>query len=322
MFSTVSNLYQLDGRNVLSIESTLKCLSVLDDPQLFNQIIDWPSSVCLESGHYDKRYNRLIEMTSGLIYETMMNPSRLVKGGYGFNKQLRKVYARFTRLLINSSKIDFAYQDTFDGIVRHVDLINSIKDKSSKKQLKRDFVNFLANQPIKSINSFESNLLDYCASIKIQSPELQKQLERNCVKSLNQTKADIHLFESKSDNVTFSIPKRGVEMLILGDILNICVGGKHYQKAVANNDIQIIVANHNQTNDKIVIEYDKTRRSIIQAKSKYNQPLHLISNDELQRETFDYLRNLTPNVESYDLGKTLPAGFSFKNNFDVLDIPF
>lgn len=322
MFSTVSNLYQLDGRNVLSIESTLKCLSVLDDHQLFNQIIDWPSSVCLESGHYDKRYNRLIEMTSGVIYATMMNPSRLVKGGYGFNKQLRKVYARFTRLLINSSKIDFAYQDTFDGIVRHVDLINSIKDKSSKKQLNRDFVNFLANQPIKSINSFESNLLDYCASIKIQSPELQKQLERNCVKSLNQTKADIHLFESKSDNVTFSIPKRGVEMLILGDILNICVGGRHYQKAVANNDIQIIVANHNQTNDKIVIEYDKTRQSIIQAKSKYNQPLRFIANDELQRETFDYLRKLTPNVESFDLGQTLPTGFSFKGNFDVLDIPF
>jgi len=328
MFSI--NLSQLDSRKLQSIESTLKCLSVLDDSQLFNQIIDWSSSTALDlenydsinpsDSHYDdiilmdRRYDRLILMTSELMYSTMMKPSQLVKGGYGFNKQLRKVYARLTHLVFNSSEIDFAYRDTFDGIVRHVDLINSIKDKSSKKQLKRDFVNFLANQPIKSINSFESNLLDYYASIKIQSPELQKRLERNCVKSLNQTKADIHLFESKSDNVTFSIPKRGIEMLILGDILNICVGGRDYQEAVANNDIQIIVANHNQTNDKIVIEYDKARNSIIQAKSKYNQQLYLISNDELKRETFDYLRKLTPNVESYDLGKTLPTGFSFNNS--------
>ena len=328
MFSI--NLSQLNSRKLQSIESTLKCLSVLDDSQLFNQIIDWSSSTALDLENYDsinpsdrhydniilmdRRYDSLILLTSELMYSTMMKPSQLVKGGYGFNKQLRRVYARLTNLVFNSSKIDFAYQDTFNGIIRHVDLINSIKDESSKKQLKRDFVNFLANQPIKSINSFESNLLDYCASIKIQSPELQKQLERNCVKSLNQTKADIKLFESKSENVTFSIPKRGIEMVILGDSLNICVGGRGYQEAVANNHIQIIVANHNQTNDKIVIEYDKARNSIIQAKSKYNKQLYLIKNDELQRETFDYLRNLTPIVESYDLGKTLPTGFSFKDN--------
>ena len=357
MFSI--NLSQLDSRKLQSIESTLKCLSVLDDSQLFNQIIDWSSSTALDLENYDsinpsdihydniilmdRRYDRLILMTSELMYSTMMKPSQLVKGGYGFNKQLRKVYARLTRLVFNSSKIDFAYRDTFEGIVRHVNLINSIKDESSKKQLKRDFVNFLTNQPIKSINSFESNLLDYYASIKIQSPELQKRLESNCVKSLNQTKEDIMKFESKSENVTFSIPKRGIEMLILGDILNICVGGRGYQEAVANNDIQIIVANHNQTNDKIVIEYDKAKNAIIQAKSKFNKPLYLIKNDELQRETFDYLRNLTPIVESYDLGKTLPTGFSFNNSrydqnfiapvnqepqphmempeFDVLDLP-
>lgn len=346
MFSIVPNLHQLDSRKELYIESTLKCLSVLDDPQLFNQIIDWSTtSTALKSEHYDRRYDSLVLMTSELMYSTMMNPSRLVKGGYGFNKQLRKVYARLTRSAFNSSKIDFLYHnlDTFNGVIRHVDLINSIKDESSKKQLKRDFVNFLANQPIKSINSFESNLLDYYASIKIQSPELQKKLERNCVKSLNQTKEDIMKFESKSENVTFSIPKRGIEMLILGDILNICVGGRGYQEAVANNDIQIIVANHNQTNDKIVIEYDKAKNAIIQAKSKFNKPLYLIKNDELQRETFDYLRNLTPIVESYDLGKTLPTGFSFNYSrydqnfiapvnqepqhhmempeFDVLDLP-
>ncbi len=339
IFSIVSDLSLLDIRNLQRIESTLKCLSVLDDPQLFNQIIDWVLSTDINSNHYD----RISLMTSELMYSTMMKPSQLVKGGYGFNKQLRKVYARLTRLVFNSSKIDFAYRDTFEGIVRHVNLINSIKDESSKKQLKRDFVNFLANQPIKSINSFESNLLDYYASIKIQSPELQKKLERNCVKSLNQTKEDIMKFESKSENVTFSIPKRGIEMLILGDILSICVGGRGYQEAVANNDIQIIVANHNQTNDKIVIEYDKAKNAIIQAKSKFNKPLYLIKNDELQRETFDYLRNLTPIVESYDLGKTLPTGFSFNNSrydqnfiapvnqepqphmempeFDVLDLP-
>lgn len=310
IFSIVSDLSLLDIRNLQRIESTLKCLSVLDDHQLFNQIIDWALSTDINSNHYD----RISLMTTELMYTTMMKPSQLVKGGYGFNKQLRRVYARLTNLVFNSSKIEFAYQDTFDGIIRHVDLLNSIKDESSKKQLKRDFVNFLTNQPIKSINSFESNLLDYCASIKIQSPDLQKKLESNCVKSLNQTKADIKLFESKFDNVTFSIPKRGIEMLILGDILNICVGGRGYQEAVANNDIQIIVANHNQTNDKIVIEYDKARNSIIQAKSKYNQQLYLISNDELKRETFDYLRKLTPNVESYDLGKTLPTGFSFKDS--------
>lgn len=310
IFSIVSDLSLLDIRNLQRIESTLKCLSVLDDHQLFNQIIDWALSTDINSNHYD----RISLMTTELMYTTMMKPSQLVKGGYGFNKQLRRVYARLTNLVFNSSKIEFAYQDTFDGIIRHVDLLNSIKDESSKKQLKRDFVNFLTNQPIKSINSFESNLLDYCASIKIQSPDLQKKLESNCVKSLNQTKADIKLFESKSDNVTFSIPKRGIEMLILGDILNICVGGRGYQEAVANNDIQIIVANHNQTNDKIVIEYDKARNSIIQAKSKYNQQLYLTSNDELKRETFDYLRKLTPNVESYDLGKTLPTGFSFKDS--------
>lgn len=336
----ISELSPLEITKVQNIESTLKILSVLDDPQLINQILNWSSTVELNN----EQYQRLSLMSSDLMYTTMMKPSQLVKGGYGFNKQLRKVYARLTNLIFNLSKTDFACQDTFDGVIRHVELINSIKDESSKKQLKRDFVNFLANQPIKSINSFESNLLNYCASIKTQSPELQKQLERNCVKSLNQTKADTKLFESKSDNVTFSIPKRGIEMLILGDILNICVGARGYQEAVANNDIQIIVANHNKTNDKIVIEYDKARNSIIQAKSKYNQPLHLITNDELQRETFDYLRKLTPNVESYDLGKNLPTGFSFKDSrydqnimaqlnqepqhqgempeFDFLDVPF
>lgn len=340
ILSIVSNLSPIDMIKVQNIEYTLKILSVLDDPQLFNQIINWSSTVGLDN----EGYLTMSLMSADLMHTPMMKPSQLVKGGYGFNKQLRRVYARLTRLAFNSSKIEFTYQDAFDGVIRHVDLINSIKDESSKKQLKRHFVDFLTTQPIKSINSFESNLIDYCASIKIQSPELQKLLERNCIKSLNQTKADTQLFESKSDNVTFSIPKRGIEMLILGDILNICVGGRGYQEAVANNDIQIIVANHNQTNDKIVIEYDKARNSIIQAKSKYNQPLHLITNDELQRETFDYLRNLTPNVESYDLGQSLPSGFSFKDSrydqnriahdnqepqphlempeFDLLDLPF
>lgn len=346
MLKLISEISTLENNNAAllklqNLEGALKLLSLLDDPKTVNQVLEFTSQMELDSDDYFKISLFASEFMSNIF------KSKSIKGGYGCNKQLRRIYARMVNLSINISdnryNYDYSNQDVFDGIIRHFDLLNSIKNEDAKKQLKRDFVSFLANQPIKNIKTFESNLISYYAHIKIQSPDLQKRLESNCVKSLNQTKEDIMKFESKSENVTFSIPKRGIEMLILGDILNICVGGRGYQEAVANNDIQIIVANHNQTNDKIVIEYDKAKNAIIQAKSKFNNPLYLIKNDELQRETFDYLRNLTPIVESYDLGKTLPTGFSFNNSrydqnfiapvnqepqhhmempeFDVLDLP-
>lgn len=280
-------LLQIIGKSDFSCEqkqsyvNNLNLLFLISDKSLSYMILDYTLTYIKGTNH------------RCIFYEIQTSKNLLDTYHFGlkFKQSIKEFYAKMMTTLIrnpqifNKTRANYHFDDvygTYNLIELQIlcrDLINTlyntfenisqIKNKDSKDLLISIMSQFLHNQPIKNLHTFEQNLLALIRDFSKNDDYL------NVIKSkhldLNQTATDHKTYDMELPEMTFSIPNHGVEMFTTGQNLKICVGDHDYQRAVRDRKTQIVFADDVASKKRFVIEIDRNNNHIKQVKTYANQ---------------------------------------------------
>ena len=207
-------------------------------------------------------------------------------------------------------RVVLATPDTNDDVYAVEDLFRELTTVSNRiyglpkdirKPILNEFIKFLETQSVKSIHLCEQAFLRFQTQLAANH-KAYAELVKSEHLNLNQSKADHKTYERQEGETSFTIPEHGFDMYILGETLDICVGGRYYQQAVAKNRTQIVVAS--RENKKVVIEIEKDPKgesngTIVQAKTRFNERSQAFK--EMLDDIYAYINHLKLAVRTYDL---------------------
>lgn len=195
---------------------------------------------------------------------------------------------------------DYNGSDLLNSLEQHFDKLHHIKRACDRKAGYDDLTQFLLKASAKTISELERKVNDFITAQNVSNPALYTLLARGSVKSFGYSAQDHTQFEHTIGSTVFSLPKAGVDLVVAGQDLSICVGQDVYQRRVLNNQTRIIFAEDPSLDSKLVIELDLEHNEIKQVKSRFNKPMTSIDNPEVTQNLNNYFSQLKVDINTFD----------------------
>lgn len=195
---------------------------------------------------------------------------------------------------------DYNGSDLLNSLEQHFDKLHHIKRACDRKAGYDALTQFLLKASAKTLSELERKVNDFITAQNVANPALYTLLARGSVKSFGYSAQDHAQFEHTVGSTVFSLPKAGVDLVVAGQDLSICVGQDVYQRRVLNNQTRIIFAEDPSLDSKLVIELDVDSNEIKQVKSRFNKPMTSIDNPEVTQNLNNYFSQLKVDINTFD----------------------
>ena len=195
---------------------------------------------------------------------------------------------------------DYNGSDLLNSLEQHFDKLHHIKRACDRKAGYDALTQFLLKASAKTISELERKVNEFITAQNVANPALYTLLARGSVKSFGYSEQDHTQFEHTVGSTVFSLPKAGVDLVVAGQDLSICVGQDVYQRRVLNNQTRIIFAEDPSLDSKLVIELDVDSNEIKQVKSRFNKPMTSIDNPEVTQNLNSYFSQLKVDINTFD----------------------
>lgn len=195
---------------------------------------------------------------------------------------------------------DYSCSDLLRSLDKHFDKLHHIKRACDRKAGYDDLTQFLLKASAKTLSELERKVNDFITAQNVANPALYAILARGSVKSFGYSEQDHTQFEHTVGSTVFSLPKAGVDLVVAGQDLSICVGNDFYQQRVLNNQTRIIFAEDPSLDSKLVIELDVDSNEIKQVKSRFNKPMSRLDNPEVTQNLNNYFSQLKVDINTFD----------------------